>query len=76
MPARTPFYSITAKADTSHAEILIYDEIGPANFWTDTVDAKSFVKDLQSLEVDTITQSRASENACSARCRSSRDSEE
>lgn len=55
MPAPNSFYSITAKADSSHAEILIYDEIGPANFWADTVDAKSFVKELQALDVETIT---------------------
>ena len=51
---RDAFYSIKAKAEERHAEILIYDEIGPANFWVDTVDAKSLVKDLQELDVDTI----------------------
>lgn len=56
MPAH-PFYSIKAKADERHAEILIYDEIasGP---WADMlglVSAKTFVRDLQALDVDTIT---------------------
>lgn len=48
------FYEIKAKADDDHAEILIYQEIGES-FWGDTVDAKSFVSDLQELDVSQIT---------------------
>src|SRR5690349_12923000 len=47
-------YTINAKAGDSRAEILIYDEIGPLNFWYPTVDAKSLVRELKDLDVEQI----------------------
>lgn len=48
-----PFYTIKAQAETSHAEIHIYSEIGDSWF-ADTVDAKSFVEQIQGLDVQSI----------------------
>lgn len=46
---RPSWYSINAKADAGHAEIMIYDEIG---LWG--VSAKDFVDEINSLEVRRI----------------------
>lgn len=46
---RPNWFSINAKAETGHAEIMIYDEIG---LWG--VTAKEFVDQLNALEVKTI----------------------
>lgn len=58
MPA-TPWYTIrnAAASDERHAEILIYDEIagGPWAEMFGLVSAKQFVRDLQALDVDSIT---------------------
>jgi ATP-dependent Clp protease protease subunit len=50
------FYNIK-QSDERHAEILIYDEIagGPWAEMLGLVSAKQFVRDLQELDVDTIT---------------------
>ena len=47
------WFQIKAADSGDHADILIYSEIGES-FWTETVDAKSFVTDLQELDVATI----------------------
>ncbi len=48
------WYRIEAKKDRT-AEILIYEQIGK-NYWDDSgVSAKEFVKELNALDVDTIT---------------------
>jgi ATP-dependent Clp protease, protease subunit len=45
-----------AEAESSTAEILIYDEIGKSFWGEDTVSAKQFLDDLNALgDVDTIT---------------------
>lgn len=41
-------------APVSQAEILIYGDIGES-WWTDTVSAKDFVRELNALDVDAIT---------------------
>jgi len=46
------WYQITATKNS--AEILIYEQIGE-NFWGEGVSAKQFVKDLNALDVKTIT---------------------
>ena len=48
------WYSIRAAADTRHADVMLYDPIGKS-WWEETTDAKSFVKQLEALDVDTIT---------------------
>lgn len=55
MGSRKPFYSIRQAADgeSDHAEILIYSEIGES-WWTESVAAKDFVRELQELDVKTI----------------------
>lgn len=50
-----PFFEIEAKADTDHAEILIYDEIGDSWWNPDAVAAKRFVRELNKLDVSTIS---------------------
>ncbi len=47
---RSDWYRILNKADDSHAEIWLYDEIG----WFGT-DASEFVDELKDLDVDNIT---------------------
>lgn len=51
------FYNIAAQDDERHAEILIYDEIasGCIADVLGLVSAKTFVRELQALDVDTIT---------------------
>lgn len=48
------WYEIKALAEADHAEILIYSEIGKS-WWGDTVDAETFVKELNDLDVSTIS---------------------
>jgi ATP-dependent protease ClpP protease subunit len=58
MPNKS-FYQIHAKANQGDntkaaAEIMIYSPIG-SSWWEETVDAKSFIDDLNALNVDEIT---------------------
>lgn len=46
-------YTINAQAENDSAEILLYSEIGQS-FWFDTIDAKTFVEELDKLDVGNI----------------------
>lgn len=45
-------FSIRAAKDKKSAEIVIYDIIGPASFWMDTISAKQFSEELGKLDKD------------------------
>jgi ATP-dependent protease ClpP protease subunit len=47
------WYTIVASAGTRHAEIMLYDPIG-RSWWEETTDAKTFVAELNDLDVDTL----------------------
>jgi ATP-dependent protease ClpP protease subunit len=52
--ASVPFYTIRAKAEERTAEVLIYGDIGES-WYGESVTAKQFVQDLDSLDVDSLT---------------------
>ncbi len=53
MPTHSNF-RIQAAADPRSAEVFIYGDIGES-WWGDSVEAKTFVKELAALDVDTLT---------------------